>query len=1473
MILQSHTPLQCYAIATSKLGGYSMNSWHPQQSILPGMISICLASGSILLIANKADGQILPDATLGAESSWVNAGPVVDLIEGGATRGSALFHSFTDFNVNTGQQVYFANPTGIDNILSRVTGLNHSQIDGVLGVNGSANLFLINPNGIVFGPDATLDVEGAFLASTSDRFQFADGSEFRATNPNAAPLVNVNIPLGIQLGPDAPAALVNEADLAVGSDLTLVASSVTSTGSLAAPNGNIRVEGSSGNVQVQALEAQSAVLTASEHLILENSRLVTQGDLSLLAGETVRIRDSENTAFIAAAGEDLLVRGVEEVDIFALNHSDSILFSGRHLALQSSNPVIGDAHYLAYGNFRIEAMDGELGTLLSPNDPVIRASGDVSFSSYEGASLHILAGGSVNISGNVTITGADANGLVENDIVLSDGSEIDIDGTSQPTLDIRAGTTAFGTPGITGNDSGIFPAAPTQPQLESPPNADSGDIVIGSIFNNQANGRVFLTTQYSSNPGLTGGDIRITGDNTNSPISRPNESISAFGNPVTIDARGSVEVAENITSGAGGDAEGGNIRILSDNLVSISGSINSLSNNANAGSIRVNGQNGIATGNITARSNNNGDSGSITLTSTLGGVTVGSGFGSINSESTDGRASFVRIEAEQDIQVGSIRTSSDSFTVGDDGGAITIVSSNGTVSTGNLETSTASPDQNNLTDSGNVFVRGFGEVRTGAITTSAEGGDSGRVSITSEDSDIITNSIETSTTSGNARDITLTANQGSITANGEILSETDAGGAGDDEGSGNVSIVADQTITLNGITTQSDSGNGGDIIITSTNGEIDASNGDIRSDTASGNRSGSVTLTANQEVTTRNITTESAAGIGSSSGSITLTSTNSSIDTSLGELTSSTTGGGLFGGGTSENVVLTAAGDITTGNILTESDGGDSGQITLTSSNGGINTTQGVLTSRTSGGGFFGGDSADITLEALNTIRTGNVVTTSQGGSSGVIAITSFADGIDTTQGELTSETTGTSLFGTGVSADVRLQAETDVATGAITTRSAFGFSGDIVIGSDNGSIDTSGDLNSVAAGGDAAGDVTLAAATNVTTRDIFTQAINGNSGDINVTGGSNINTSQGLLESRTQGGTAGFVQLVSPGEIRVGDVNASTGSPDVAGAITIGDNSTAAVIIENSAIESTSSALGTGGNIVIQGGEVRLANAQVSAIASAGGVAGNVDIATGDLEVQDANITVDSPIGIAGNITIDADRVFLDGGQISARTGQSDANAANIFIEMSDDSTLSNILLLRNESKISATATGANADGGNIRIIGDFILTSPPAGSGNDIEANAGQGDGGVIDIKVIAAVGIQVRPKLTPLNDITASSEGGDQGDIIFDALATNLDGGLAELAFEFVDASDQALGQCSFDADTQASEIAVAGRGGLPIAPTAILGAIDNEDDWVTLDDVNRAVAAPQTVAENRLPGSAIARHPQALCHHAYQASQQS
>ncbi|HLO50555.1 MAG TPA: filamentous hemagglutinin N-terminal domain-containing protein, partial [Kamptonema sp.] len=120
-----------------------------------------------LLFPTPTIAQIIPDRSLGAENSrtvpdTINNLPS-DRIEGGATRGVNLFHSFHEFNVGEGRGAYFANPNGILNIFTRVTGGNPSNILGVLGVQGNANLFLLNPRGIVFGPNARLDLRGSFI--------------------------------------------------------------------------------------------------------------------------------------------------------------------------------------------------------------------------------------------------------------------------------------------------------------------------------------------------------------------------------------------------------------------------------------------------------------------------------------------------------------------------------------------------------------------------------------------------------------------------------------------------------------------------------------------------------------------------------------------------------------------------------------------------------------------------------------------------------------------------------------------------------------------------------------------------------------------------------------------------------------------------------------------------------------------------------------------------------------------------------------------------------------------------------------------------------------------------------------------------------------------------------------------------------------------------------------------------------------
>ena len=119
---------------------------------------------------------------------------LIETITGGAQRGQNLFHSFQEFNVTEGGAVYFSSPNAdIANILSRVTGNNVSEIFGTLGTSGVSqpNLFLINPNGIIFGENASLDVGGSFVATTADSIQFGEQGFFAASNPETPPLLTV----------------------------------------------------------------------------------------------------------------------------------------------------------------------------------------------------------------------------------------------------------------------------------------------------------------------------------------------------------------------------------------------------------------------------------------------------------------------------------------------------------------------------------------------------------------------------------------------------------------------------------------------------------------------------------------------------------------------------------------------------------------------------------------------------------------------------------------------------------------------------------------------------------------------------------------------------------------------------------------------------------------------------------------------------------------------------------------------------------------------------------------------------------------------------------------------------------------------------------------------------------------------------------------------------------------------------------
>ena len=128
----------------------------------------------------SAPAQVVLDGKFGASGAL--PGPNYDITAGaGLTRGNNLFHSFSQFDLKAGDVATFSGPGNIQNILSRVTGGSPSSIDGTIrsGIAG-ANFFFINPSGVVFGPNASVDVSGAFSVSSANYLKLADDARFMA---------------------------------------------------------------------------------------------------------------------------------------------------------------------------------------------------------------------------------------------------------------------------------------------------------------------------------------------------------------------------------------------------------------------------------------------------------------------------------------------------------------------------------------------------------------------------------------------------------------------------------------------------------------------------------------------------------------------------------------------------------------------------------------------------------------------------------------------------------------------------------------------------------------------------------------------------------------------------------------------------------------------------------------------------------------------------------------------------------------------------------------------------------------------------------------------------------------------------------------------------------------------------------------------------------------------------------------------
>jgi large exoprotein involved in heme utilization and adhesion len=227
-------------------------------------------------------------------------------------------------------------------------------------------------------------------------------------------------------------------------------------------------------------------------------------------------------------------------------------------------------------------------------------------------------------------------------------------------------------------------------------------------------------------------------------------------------------------------------------------------------------------------------------------------------------------------------------------------------------------------------------------------------------------------------------------------------------------------------------------------------------------------------------------------------------------------------------------------------------------------------------------------------------------------------------------------------------------------------------------------------------------------------------------------------------------------------------------------------------------------------------------------GDAGSLTIDTEKLTVRDGAQLSVSSLGQAGKLTITANSLLLDRGQLIATTGASkdEEGGANIRLQDLEQ------VLMTNESLISAQATG-DANGGNINIDAGVLVALPPDGAnGSDIIARAEKGNGGIISINAQGIFRIEER-KTKPsnqTNDIDASSDFGASGEVEINTLV-DASQGLTELPTELVDPSRQIDQSCAAREGNE-SKFMVTGRSGLPQSPNEVLTPDTVLDDFGTL-----------------------------------------
>ena len=835
-------------------------------------LALCLVANFLQIDSVDAQ-QITSDGTTG---TTVTSEGNNFTIQDGTRNGGNLFHSFQDFSVPTGGSAFFNNGNDISNILSRVTGGNLSNIDGLIRANGSANLFLINPAGIIFGEGASLAIGGSFYGSTADSILFDDG-EFSAVNNLDAPILTINAPIGLNFR-DNPSDIVtndneNATDtanfslLAVAEDqsINLIGGNLDlNNTTLFAPGGNIELGGlqASGTVNINENGSLSFPENiAKGNISLDNSQIfanfsndgeggsinLNANNIELLNASFLQTGIDAESGFVGAQSGDINLNATGTIDISGGSSIFNIVNSGATGNAGEITLNVTESFQATEGSFLQSDTFGE------GNAGNITINGETASITFEGinpqnkVSSGIFSSvrnfvdpntgqqsiGSGN-SGQITINadslslanGAQINNSL-NPSVVGEGNNIDL--TAQ-TISLSGASTI-----ISAVSTGAI--------------GNAGNITLNVTESFQANGGSFLQSDTfgegnAGNITLNGETASITFDGVNPDITVSSgifSSVRSNENLGVIESRNSGQITINadslsLANGAqirnsldpGVIGEGNNIDLTA-KTISLSGAssiISAVDPSAigNAGDIKVNVQESFqANGGSLLQSNTlgEGDAGNITINGETATILLSEASQILSGVALDAVGSGGNI----DITADTLSLSGASAIAADTSGR---AGENGSADAGDITLNVTESFQAN---SGSVLQSDtFGEGDAGNITINGE-----TASITFDGLDPETNTIsptgvtssvrnfsnpdtgQQSIGSGNSGQITINADSLSLANEAQIINNLDLSVVG--EGN-NINLTA-KTISLSGASsiTSTTSGRAGE------NGGADA--GDI----------------------------------------------------------------------------------------------------------------------------------------------------------------------------------------------------------------------------------------------------------------------------------------------------------------------------------------------------------------------------------------------------------------------------------------------------------------------------------------------------------------------------------------------------------------------------------------------------------------------------------------------------------------------